>query len=110
MAAWYSDSKIYILRSPNTDDYFIGSTCSTLKTCLVGHSGSYKAGLNRPSLSVMSAGDVYISLLEDFPCSSKKELTIQENIVKANYKDAPYVPPEPIKRSIDDLPALDGDE
>lgn len=107
---WYNDSSIYILRSPNTDDYFISSTIVPLNECLVGHRGSFKAGTNRPSQSIMSAGDVYISLLEKFSCSSKKELLIQENIVKKNYNpdnhDNHDNVPEPIKCCVNGIDAL----
>lgn len=81
----WKDGCIYIICSPNTDKVFIGSTRALLNDCLTSHKASFKAGKNRPSKDVISAGDVYIKLLEKYPCYSKAELTEREQIVKQNY-------------------------
>ena len=82
---WWSESSIYIIRSPNTDAVYISSTRMRLRDCLTGHRGAFKGGKSRPSKDVIGAGDAYIELLEKYPCDSKKELTAREKIVKQRF-------------------------
>lgn len=66
----YSKGKIYIIRSPNTPEVFIGATTRSLSSALHSHStsNSTKARI------VVLAGDPYIELLEDYPCARKEIL------------------------------------
>ena len=83
----YENGKIYALRSFQTDRIFIGSTCQPLYKRLYDqkHSGWSKRG---SASEILQFSDVYIELLENFPCTCKDELDkrtgeiIRENILK----------------------------
>jgi hypothetical protein len=79
----YSQGKIYVLKSSQTDDVYIGSTKETLEDRFDSHKRDYKKWLNGKthyitSFDLMKYDDVYIELLEDYPCNSKKELELEE--------------------------------
>ena len=69
----YQGGKIYTIRSPHTDKYYIGSTVEKyLSSRLNGHNASYKRFLNDAhgkitSFEIIELGDAYIELLELFP-------------------------------------------
>ena len=66
----YSKGKIYVIRSPNTPEVFIGATTRSLSSALHSHStsNSTKARI------IVLAGEAYIELLEDYPCARKEIL------------------------------------
>lgn len=79
----YLNGKIYILKSLNTCNVYIGSTCLLLSTRLSLHKSKYKEFLNGgysylSSFEVLKYGDVYIELLEDIPCINNKLLLKKE--------------------------------
>jgi len=79
----YENGKIYTIRSPQTDKYYIGSTCNPLYKRLGQHKIDYKkyiAGTchNITSFEIIKLGDAYIELLENFKCNSKDELNKRE--------------------------------
>jgi hypothetical protein len=81
----FSASKIYIIRSAQTDDVYIGSTYERwLSSRMSKHKNGYKryqAG-NRnyvTSYELMKYPDAEISLLEAYPCENKLELTAKEH-------------------------------
>lgn len=79
----YQNGKIYCLRSYQTDDVYIGSTCSPLSKRLCGHKSDYKNYINdkghyRSSYKIIEYDDYYIELIELFPCISKMELHKRE--------------------------------
>lgn len=69
----YQDGKIYSIRSPNIDKYYLGSTTQTLCKRMVGHRTD-----NATSKQIIDAGEAYIELIENFPCNSKEELRKRE--------------------------------
>ena len=75
----YAKGQIYTIRSHQTDDVYIGSTCSPLHKRLTEHKSKYKTN-NRytSSFEIVKYDDAYIELLEDFPCDNKKELNRRE--------------------------------
>ena len=69
-------SKIYTVKSPNTDKIYIGSTCQRyLANRMVKHR---KAKDNVSSTEIIDCGDAYIELIEKFPCETDKELRLRE--------------------------------
>lgn len=81
----YKNGKIYALRSHQTDKYYIGSTTQPLYKRLYGHKHS-----NRTSSKelVNNYSDVYIELIEAFPCENKEQLSKRENELIREFKDS----------------------
>ena len=80
MTVDYSKGKIYKLTSPHTDKFYIGSTTKSLKERKEGHLVDYI--INKPiSSSILfklGDEDVEIELVEECPCTTKKELLKRE--------------------------------
>jgi hypothetical protein len=79
----YKNGKIYTIRSHQTDQFYIGSTCSPLSKRLYEHKNSYKCYLNGKSyfitsFEIVKYDDVYIELLEEYPCENKMMLRKRE--------------------------------
>ena len=88
----YHKSKIYTIRSYQTDKYYIGSTCDALHKRLYSHRIHYKKYLNDnynfvTSFDIIKYEDNYIELLEEYKCESKNELTKKEGELIRKYKD-----------------------
>ena len=77
----YQNGKIYTIRSHQTDDFYIGSTCQPLYKRFGQHKNDYK-NINKiikmSSYEIIKYNDCYIELLEIYPCSSKVELHKRE--------------------------------
>ena len=82
----YKNGKIYALRSFQTDKIFIGSTCQSLYKRLYDHkhSGWSKQG---SANEILQFSDVYIELLENFPCTCKDELDKRTGEIIRENKD-----------------------
>jgi len=82
----YSLGKIYAIRSPHTEFYYVGSTTEKyLSQRLVRHKSDYKSYINQTnnkgylySSYIIEQGDAYIELLENFPCKDLHELKARE--------------------------------
>ena len=79
----YQNSKIYSIRSYQTDEIYIGSTTQTLAKRFHTHKTGYKQYLDGKypyilSFEILEHGDAYIELLEAHPCNSKAELEQRE--------------------------------
>jgi len=89
----YQNGKIYTLRSPNTEKYYIGSTVKKyLCNRLSEHNAHYKRFLTgnhgeMTSYEIIKLGDAYIELLELFPCNSKDELSKREGELIREHKN-----------------------
>ena len=75
----YKNGKIYSIRSYQTDEIYIGSTCSPLNKTIWNHKAKYKQYLNDKShyltsFEILKYDDYYIELIELYPCNSKIEL------------------------------------
>ena len=82
----YQRSKIYSIRSHQTDLVYIGSTIQPLHKRLYEHRKHYKRWLNdeynyTTSYEVIQYDDHYIELVEEYPCNSKLELLRREGQV-----------------------------
>jgi hypothetical protein len=73
----YSKGKIYIIRAPNTEQIYIGSTTMALKARLRVHQRQGLHGGCR-SASLVAAPGHTIELLEDFPCATGEDLRRRE--------------------------------
>ena len=80
----FQGGKIYIIRSHQTEKYYIGST---IQKCLSirfnAHNRGYKYYLKTnygkvSSFEIIKLGDAYIELLEAYPCNNKLELHKRE--------------------------------
>jgi len=79
----YANGKIYSLRTHQTDDIYIGSTCLPLYKRFYAHKLDYKKWLNGKnhyisSFDIIKYDDAYIELIDDFPCNNKIELNKKE--------------------------------
>ncbi len=87
----YSKGKIYAIRSKLIDKFYVGSTCKTLEKRFGEHKSyftSCKVGNNKlTSFLILAYGDAFIELIEDFPCSSNKELSRREGELILKHKD-----------------------
>lgn len=79
----YSQGKIYILKSKNTEDVYIGSTKGTLEERFYWHMMHYHKWLRTKknyctSFEIIKHKEPYIEKLEDYPCESREELRKKE--------------------------------
>ena len=76
----YSKTKIYIIRSPNTTNVYVGATTSTLVKRFSEHNCRFKSGKRSQTRAakVLEHGDCYIELLERYPCLDKDESNARE--------------------------------
>jgi len=75
----YQNGKIYKLVDEN-DLWYIGSTIQTLNNRLCKHH-------NRPSCMSRHLVNPTIHLIEDYPCSNKRELEMREQYYLNKYRD-----------------------
>jgi hypothetical protein len=84
----YHDGKIYVIRSYQTDKYYIGSTTQPLCKRLYDHRKSYQCGLRSVrSYKIIQYDDNYIELLEEYKCDTKQQLTKREGELIREYRD-----------------------
>lgn len=75
----YQDGKIYKVESITGQKKYYGGTCRLLKTRMKEHIRSYMTKKNTTrSSEVLAYPDAVMTLVELYPCSSKKELTDRE--------------------------------
>jgi hypothetical protein len=87
----FLQSKIYTIRSHQTDDIYIGSTTQLLCKRLSNHKNTYKHYLagkyhNVTSYKIIKYEDCYIELLEAFPCETKEQLHKREGELIRSHK------------------------
>ena len=81
-------SKIYVIKSLQTDLYYIGSTTQPLGRRFSTHKSNYKGYLSGTyhfvtSFKIIEHDDAYIELLEEVNCENRKELEKREgDIIK----------------------------
>jgi hypothetical protein len=84
----YKQGKIYTIRSPNTDKYYIGSTTQPLHKRFYEHKRTYENGTNLTTASfVFDYIGAYIELLEEFSCNNRNELDKREGELQREHKD-----------------------
>ena len=81
----YQNGKIYTIRSPNTEKFYIGATIQPLYKRFGEHK---KLKFNKSnSKEILAFGDAFIELLEVFPCNSKIELSKREGELIRLHRD-----------------------
>lgn len=73
----YKEGKIYAIRSKQTEDFYISSTCCSLTKRFSQHKGRFtKEGnaLPCPSKEILKYDDAFIELMELCPCENIDEL------------------------------------
>jgi hypothetical protein len=79
----YQNGKIYSIRSPNNEKYYIGSTTQRLSCRMTGH----RKIKNETSKEIINNGGAYIELIENYPCNNKEELCKREGELIRQFKD-----------------------
>ena len=82
----YAKAKIYTIRSHQTDEMYIGSTCQKLSVRMAKHRSGYKRyneGIAKyiSSFKILEYGDAYIELKESYPCLCREGLLQKEGEV-----------------------------
>ena len=88
MVVNYQNGKIYKMEGGGKT--YIGSTCLTLaqrKASHISHSKETKTNVAYNWFGNLGWDNVNISLICDYPCNSKKELTAKENEIMNDYPD-----------------------
>lgn len=71
----FNKGKIYVVRSPSTEDVYIGSTTQPLSIRMGVHRGEYNTCRSK---LIIAFGNAYIELLEDWPCDNIEQLRARE--------------------------------
>lgn len=80
----FNNAKIYVVRSPSTEDVYIGSTTQPLSIRM----GKHRAPSNQcRSKLIVAFEDAYIELLEDWPCDNIEQLRAREGHHHRTYKN-----------------------
>ena len=79
----YQEGKIYKIMNDESDEIYIGSTCSSLAKRFGGHKTGYNAYKNNKtnyvtSFKILDYPSSKIILIELCPCNSKEELAARE--------------------------------
>ena len=85
-------SKIYAIKSPHTDLYYIGSTTLPLCERFSRHKSEYKRYLKGiyhfvTSFKIIEHGDTYVELLEEVNCENRKQLEKREGEIIKEHKE-----------------------
>lgn len=82
----YKNGKIYAIRSYQTEEVYIGSTCQTLSQRMAKHRGYYReANSTIKSTKILQYEDAYIELIEYYPCKTKEELRRREGEIQREH-------------------------
>jgi hypothetical protein len=80
----YANSKLYSIRSHQTNKLYIGCTTQTLAQRLAKHKTGYRLWLADnskgylTSYEILQYDDAYIELIEEYPCENKNQLRRRE--------------------------------
>jgi len=90
----YSKSKIYIIKSDQTDKIFVGATTKALCSRMAQHRKYYQNFVNKlnnkiyeSSFDIVQFSDARIQLVESFICNDKDELNLKLQNYIDSYKD-----------------------
>ena len=88
----YSQGKIYLVYIPGLEEFgYVGSTCQTLSQRLTKHKYQYTSDAPYQFASCVLFGEdneVFIKLLEDYPCETKQQLLERERYWLSKYPEA----------------------
>jgi len=77
----YQNGKIYVIRSNNTNNVYIGSTTRPLSERMGEHRTRYNCNRGKSSAEVLKHGGAYIELIEEYPCDNREQLCKREGEV-----------------------------
>ena len=83
----YANGKIYAIRSKETDEVYIGSTCSTLKDRFSKHKSTHKRKISgvvfraTTASQILKYANAYIELIENCQCETKRDLLDREGAI-----------------------------
>ena len=88
----YNTAMIYSIRSPHTENYYIGSTTQILCKRFGDHKTKYKGYLKGTgcfitSFKILKLGDAYIELLEEVNCENRNQLEKREGELIREHKN-----------------------
>jgi hypothetical protein len=69
------NGKIYTIRSPHTEKFYIGST---IQKYLSDRMYTHRKNNTSSSSEIIKLGDAYIELIENYKCNTKEELRKRE--------------------------------
>ena len=79
----YANAKIYSIRSPNNEKYYIGSTTQRLCNRMTKHRNPKNPITSK---EIINSGGAYIELIENYPCNNKEELLKREGeLIREHY-------------------------
>ena len=83
MNKYQTNAKLYCIRTHQSDEIYIGSTCTTLTKRLYMHRANFKNYQKTgkgyvTSYKLLEYGDEYIELIEMYPCNNRMELNRRE--------------------------------
>lgn len=81
----YANGKIYALRTHKGDEVYVGSTIRTLEVRFKNHKKKSNIGISKSFFEKYN--DVYIELIELFPCETKAQLNRREGHVMLGFGD-----------------------
>jgi len=86
----YENGKIYKITDNTNGNVYYGSTQKTINARLSDHKYDYKRrekeGYVRKSCEIIENGDYTMELVENFPCSTRKELEERESYYINNFE------------------------
>ena len=82
----YSNGKIYAIRHPRTELYYIGSTCQNYLSARLAQHKAIQKGSSK-KLFDLGINECYIELLELFPCNTRLELEKREGELIRQFKN-----------------------
>ena len=84
----YHSGKIYVIRSYQTNNYYIGSTTQPLHKRLYEHRALYRNDYrSTKSYEIIQYDDNYIELLEEYRCETKQQLNKREGELIREHHD-----------------------
>jgi hypothetical protein len=82
----FKDGKIYVIKSQETENVYIGSTCSPLLKRMSCHKSAFKTNAIKMGSAkhILKYADAYIELVENFPCETRRALLDREGEITKN--------------------------
>lgn len=74
----YKNAKIYDIKCNITGDIYVGATTQKLCNRMTGHRSDAKRNTSCRSKQIINRRDYSYSLIEDYPCDRKEQLTARE--------------------------------
>jgi len=81
----YKNAKIYMIKSPENDKVYIGSTTYTLRQRLQSHYKDLRRNKYCTAQDLLMTGNYEMLLIEKYPCDNSRELKERERFFIENF-------------------------